>query len=279
MTDLEQPLNQERLEAGDDNVPNRVQKLLEGIGDDLALATLPLPELYLQGKLKFHLQYVSQRVSVADYRGMRQFCATVEGLGPLQVHDDAFVRENSSPELIRRRGNKSIEVCTDEQDRSVLVDVSEVVEDRQRVIFRPIRSVVRLRGLDDCECSRVYSSHNADVPGVPLRIEAAVEDRERRFVTGRVSCCQNELPGEMIESGAEILDTITHDKGEVGRDCLYGVDDEGAFHEPLVIKILIFPDRVRVALDVPSRQTLEFFQVHPCSSDLCLDSSKSGTHW
>ena len=107
------------------------------------------------------------------------------------------------------------------QEVPVLVDVPESVEQPEQ---RVVASLVRLTSLDLCERIGAHADERpvpiglgplvpASGGGEPL-LGHAIAEREPDLIIGCGVVQQNELEGEVIERGAEVVDDLAHDRAQ-----------------------------------------------------------------
>lgn len=245
------------LKARNDDSLDRIKESLQKVRNNLALASLPFPERYHRGKLDVHIhlgvRVVGPRVVYTPHS-----CILLEGDRPSDT-------EGPRSRVLARKSN-CVVGNAHEQDCPVLVDVREFAQETQQIIDCP--STVRLIPLDECECFRVNAPIDGDVSGVPLVVEPRTEERESSLVGGAVPHSTDELPGEMVEGSADVLDAVAYDEGGFGRDSFHGVDQEFA-PRSIVVNVLLFPKRVGMTVLVPPSQAVKFVKMHLCSAEFC----------
>jgi hypothetical protein len=190
-------------------------------------------ERYVEGDTEAHI-HIRTRASIwPDIFEASNLCATFKWPRGVLLNDSEhkFWLEgaaNDSPNIVEYDAEES------EMKVAMLVCVPEFIENRKRLFGRILPAAKRLQLLDDC--AKVWpNSPEAlrwlDPPGDASARDrvsrAGVErkDREsylpplvvrvspsvRNYGRGRVSVGEGELPDEVIERGAEIVDDISDD--------------------------------------------------------------------
>ena len=146
-----------------------------------------------QGEMIRHLRGRWWEILI-HHRNGDYYCVLVE---PMVAH--ACLKSDFPPGT--RDGNKLM-----------LVDVGKFMQKPQGVIFRfhPIRCVVRLKRLNDL--SGIVGDVLQESLNVTLGITIVHQvDRESRPVIGGRSGDKRQLPGEVIQCGAQVMEDVTSD--------------------------------------------------------------------
>lgn len=164
-------------------------------------------------------------------------------------------------------GNRYPPVSAIDRNGAVLVDVPELVELPEGVSVYSVRSIVRLKrvenavdaGMEQCALLPVGLVGIADWEG-----NLPCSSVGRRDGIGKEV---NQVPGQLVESGAKAVDKIPHAESNVFG---YGVraEDEKVLRS---IRIILFLDRVGLTFHPISNLHLRRLEVKVCPSGFHVD--------
>jgi hypothetical protein len=101
----------------------------------------------------------------------------------------------------------------------------------------------------------------------PVRGGRDIEDRERRVLGRRASAGKDELPGEMVERGPEVVEAVPDNRGERGIN-------RGDFPEPVdvvkSVKVNLMAQGPAVGVADPRVLVVDGCEVHECTVKLGL---------
>lgn len=146
---------------------------------------------------------------------------------------------------------------------AVLVDVREVDKDGERSADLDLRTVVRLQLLDDCSMVATHASEH--------RVEAARRrsfrvDRELVALPGLATIQQDELPDEIVEGRAQVVDELAdeHRPNKIGL-----LQNPEAGDLPFALRLKLAGDQIRTALEVGPELLLESVHVRVSPGEPC----------
>ena len=207
-------------------------------------------EKYLRGDLWLHIRWLE-----ADARnaGNRQYEAILDGVVPNTAHQSVSNRYHPIPAI---HGNTAM-----------LIDIPKLIELPEGMRLYGISSVLRLK--------RVKSGVNIAMEQAPFPTVGfiGVADRENdlpRSFVGRgngIGEKMHQVPGQLVESGAEAVDEISHAKGDGFVDSVWG-DYEKVLRS---VAVVLFDDGVRVAFNPASNHRLRRLEVKVCPAGFHVD--------
>ncbi len=204
----------------------------------------------------------------------RYYCAVFERA------EVGFVAEVNSGDRVFSAERETVVHCTDEGENPVPVKAGEFVEDSERVPPYVVPAVVRLQTLDKCLCPRRHV-RNSDKPAstgrlagppVPLEVDGGV-GRDGESGTGRRlpiliplgKPAYSELPNEVVEGGAHVLQTVPDNKAPNSRRVL---DDMNRVDKLSSVRLSIAGNSVRLTVPEGLDFVLEDRQVLVCPREL-----------
>jgi hypothetical protein len=142
----------------------------------------------------------------------------------------------------------------------VLVEVREFMQNPERVRRRFLPSVVRLQALDDCllvRAQRVDLPESAASAGAQ-ESRSVLEDREfnAAWWETRLKFALRELPGQVVEGGAEVVKEVADDDREPQRDLEWG-----AYADDDLVPDLRIDEGIAVSVKEGVRLSIEALQV------------------
>jgi hypothetical protein len=191
-------------------------------------------ERYVEGDTEVHIHIRTRACIWPDIFEAPNLCATFKWPRGVLLNDSEYKfwlggAANDSPNIVEYDADES------EMRVAMLVDVPEFIENRKRLFGRIFPAAKRLQLLDDCakvwsdspEAVRWLNSpgdtsardrvsragveridRESDLPPLVVRVSPSVWNYGR----GRVSVGDGELPNEVVERGAEIVDDISNDR-------------------------------------------------------------------
>ena len=212
---LDQPAS--RGDLGDEWVKER-DAIAQHLNEQSIFGGLGLAEGYAQRRVAVHLHIFP----VLNARGRSllpkegpplNLCARYE-----RARDDG-IAENVIPKP--HSHDALTDVVAGEKEFPVLVTIRELSNESESVLrSRPIRSLVRLVGLDECQ-SRFGDPQSALerggflILGQPLQVNG--EGNTLRLGKTRRSVLAYESVNEMVKCGSHTKETLTHDDRKPGR--------------------------------------------------------------
>lgn len=132
-------------------------------------------------------------------------------------------------------------------ERLMLVGIPEFLQDRQRVAWRVVPSFVRLLAPDEPLGVLRNPGEHRLLPGYRPLIEVPLSQRDRELVVlaGDSTVCENELPDQMVERGADVVDVLTGDHPDFDRRWLPSPD---AKHGPAGLRLFVVDEFVGLIL-------------------------------
>ena len=236
----EERVHQRRENSVDDVVPYPAK----GIAATPPRGYRPLPEEYVEGQQGVHVHLRVEPLSESGVTGRigRNLCAVFKRT---QVDIDG-------PGQVGRVGNVS--PCADSHlgnvRRSMLVHVGKLVQHPEGVRRELIPSIVRLQSLDDCLRSWVDApDFVATFPHQPVLVakDGKLRPPIEGVGQGAASVVRDrEFVGEVVERGAEVVETVADDEAELWRDWI-GESDVHELLAALTVDMTVVSVRVSVS--------------------------------
>lgn len=202
----------------DDRLPDMKVEVTEevsdvvGYGGPIGIEEPHFSQLYLQARLGIHMHLVGG----------------VFGLGS-EPHDLCIVlhragRESGELDARVGRGDPTVRIAEGRryrQKQSVFVLVRQPSKDGERIVSRRVRSLVRLKPLDECQ----FIPRDAADGTAPLTLEPSlvVVDREPCLI----ACGCDQFMDKVVQGIPDVLDSVPHGEREGARRLLSddGVED------------------------------------------------------
>ena len=177
-------LREEAVKSWKYTVCDKIVDLLEFVDSqrDAHLAVSRIAKYYVSSRVWFEVLFV---------RDGEFYCAIVE----------SFVRSSVA--------NVEAQVRTTHRNSSVLSDVTEVIQNGERMKFRPFDSVVRLQRLD-FSASVVGEALHEPVEALGNTLIPSGKNWKLGSVEGRTSFQQGEFPSQMVQREPQ----VAHEIGE-----------------------------------------------------------------
>jgi len=131
---------------------------------------------------------------------------------------------------------------------AVLVDVSEFVDYPQNGLLPVLPQMVRLQTLNECRCFGMDTQEPLSLVQRIFESIGSTTDGEHITFSGLIVLSKHQFPHQIIEGGAQILETITHNQSESSWHRPLGVECESW---PIQARVLIAHHMARVCLKVP----------------------------
>ncbi len=206
-------------------------------------------ECYMQGALGLHLHVAVARRAVGDI-DVREFCADLERLSEIGAFRDSEdlasgVGPGDSSELILGGSDQH------RIDVSVFVGVRQPTQDGQGVSLRKVPSLVRLVAPNDCLMYGLDARQPLGDQSVELLSSGADGKLYLRLLTGlqwKGRAVLGDLPGDMVKSAAEVVQSIPEDvTTERVRSDQFSDDDD----DPVRLNVILQPKVEWFSLSVP----------------------------
>jgi len=255
-------------EGGKYHIANVSPGSFNKAGDWLRSPWERLPERYKSQRIGFHFHILASLKRVPRVHGY--LCAVVEyaGLPPCGREDLLPRREvHIDPKL----GDGDL--TDDNIDRPVLVSVREFPYEPQKVGVRILPSVIRLQLLDHCYCPwvRTRQAIRAELsPG----LRGITVDRKGSAVARRPTVRDDELPSQIVEAGAEILDAVSKYCGQPRRRRCHDFKEVPAF---IVVILKVESAEIRLFEPIPAL-SIERTEMFLGPIELKSDAFKRVTH-
>lgn len=217
-----------------------------------------LLEAYVQGTTEVHVHF---RGAVAGVAIPEDWCAVFNRATDEQSIYDCTMTHCDFRQAFKR------EQC--ETERSVLIPVGQLIQLPEWMEeCRIIPSIVRLQLLDDCLHLRGDSLETTFASGCePMFIEA---DRKRRnfldLLGQRTSVIVNQgkLVNDVVEGGAQVLQTIPDDQGEFSGWLPQGLNVDDVVAAIDALRVELSEDTIGAFFDPPSDFGFKALQVMEC---------------
>jgi hypothetical protein len=144
-----------------------------------------------------------------------------------------------------------------QQYPSVLVDVRQIIEGKNKIVFNPARVKVWLQTLDGCfHC--VGEPIKPPAPDRLFETLRATADRKGILFTGHILRSKYKFPYQVIERRPEVLQAIPHDEGDfLGNR---SIDDQPS-DDNIAVRVDLGKYVARYALKIPGKFGLQSFRV------------------
>jgi hypothetical protein len=161
-----------------------------------------------------------------------------------------------------------------DQNPSVLVDVSEFIQNPESGLLKVLPQVVRLQTLD--ECVRVCGNPR-ELPAPDCLFESfgRVTDGEYLVISGLIVCSKYKFPYKVIQGGSEVLEEVAHDNGNPGGDRSLGLESSSNL---IRIRLLLGHQMAWVRLEVPLKFRCQVLKMLCGPEDFVFDVKKGAGH-
>lgn len=215
--------------------------------DERVERDLRLAEQYASFQIAYAVDASSDRaIGIGGIRG--------RGTPPPEFHSifygAASRRFDAAPTQVLVGFRDRLEQRDDLRDRLMLVRVPKVLQDRERVAWRIVPSFVRLLPIDESDGVISESSEHSGPslrPGYRLLDEVIACECDRELVvyarSGIVS--DDELPDELVESGADVMDVVADEGAQFDGRWLPDPDAENG---PTGFRLVIVDEFVGLVL-------------------------------
>ncbi len=268
--------NEEALKAGDDAI-NKLRELMERFKDRLTLDNLRLAERYVKGELLIlvHMRSSCCPTNAPDFgvifqgshilRSKRKWPRKVvresrDGIASGGPHAGQHDSECGA-EIVDHRG---IDGC-DRHQEAVFVEVVKLMQHPELVI----PSLVRFGRIDGLYRGWTHSLYFSRTRGFVF-IDALC-DREISRLSGNIFVGKDELIGEVVESGSQVMDRVADEERHVVGNVPHNFDTKDLITG---LRLLIGSDEVRVGLKKHLLSDFKITDVMLGPFDLQADAGK-----
>jgi hypothetical protein len=251
---------QERLELADDPV-HKLRKLMDKWKDRLAPNNLRFAERYLKGEIEIRVHYRPVKQSAEG----AEFCAIFKnlGIGGVVRHLEGDVSRITCGSSELKEAAHVPE--SNNQQEAVFVEVVELVEFQE--VIAP--ALVRLNRVDEAYRSCAHSLYLSRSSGYV--IGRSLVNRKAGILGRCLPVSLNELPSQVIERAAEVVNNISEDQRK--RDWRAG-DDFCLESIRSGLRIALKDKSVRIGITEQLASTIELADVVIGPFDFCVDADE-----